>query len=125
MRSPTRQLANERLAVINGDLESWRLFPVSLLERSGYAREAENYQRRQRHRSQRKTDTPLWTKGAYMSKRPIIQTGEIEVYTGCNSKECGAWLEGLATIRHGRFVGIGKVRTRNWLGATRREGVVP
>lgn len=55
---------------------------------------------------------PIMTKGAFMSKHPIIQAGEIEVYTSCRNKTCGTWLEALAVIKKGRFVEITTISSR-------------
>lgn len=55
---------------------------------------------------------PMFTRGRYMSKLPIVANGKVEVYTGCDNKTCGAWLEGLAVINKGRFAGIRTIRSR-------------
>ena len=62
---------------------------------------------------------PLFAHGKYMSEQPIISNGEINVHTSCDNRKCGAWLEALAVIRKGKFVGIRAIRPRKLSNTTR------
>lgn len=62
---------------------------------------------------------PLFAHGEYMSEQPIISNGEIKVHTSCDNRKCGTWLEALAVIRRGKFVGIRAVRSRQLSDTTR------
>ncbi|HZY95123.1 MAG TPA: hypothetical protein VFE98_09780 [Candidatus Bathyarchaeia archaeon] len=55
---------------------------------------------------------PMFTRGPYMSKLPIVSNGKVEAYTSCRNKTCGAWLEALAVIKNGKFVGIRTIKPK-------------
>ncbi len=69
--------------------------------------------------SKGKLIAPLFTRGRYMSKLPILSNGKVEVYTSCKNKACGAWLEALAVIKKGKFVEIRAIKPKKLEISTR------